>query len=52
MELAIAPILLMLLVLFVLARVFAAIIERFGFPGLIGEIIVGILIANIVINDT
>ncbi len=52
MELAIAPILIMLLVLFVLARVFAAIIEKFGFPGLIGEIIVGILIANIVINDT
>ena len=52
MELEIAPILFMLLVLFVLARTFSAIIERFGFPGLIGEIIVGILIANIFINDT
>ncbi|MBO4502754.1 MAG: cation:proton antiporter [Candidatus Methanomethylophilus sp.] len=48
----IAPILLMLLVLFVLARTFSAIIERFGFPGLIGEIIVGILIANIAIDGT
>ena len=52
MELLIAPILLMLLVLFVLARTFSAIIERFGFPGLIGEIIVGILIANIAIDGT
>lgn len=48
----IASILLMLVVLFVLARVAAVVIEKFGFPGLIGEIIVGILVANIVINDT
>ena len=52
MELAIASVLLMLVVLFVLARLFAGIVERFGFPGLIGEIVVGILIANVIINGT
>lgn len=45
-----APILVMLLVIFVLARIFSAIVERFGLPGLIGEIIVGILIANVAIG--
>ncbi len=45
-------ILLMLLVLFALARVGNRVFERFGVPGLIGEIIVGILIANIAINGT
>ncbi len=48
--LELAPIIMMLLVIFVVARVFSAIVERFGFPGLIGEIIAGILIANLALN--
>ncbi len=43
-------ILIMLAVLFALARIGNRLVESVGFPGLIGEIIVGILIANIVIN--
>ncbi len=39
-----------LVVLFALARIGSAIVSRFGFPGLIGEIVVGILIANIAIS--
>jgi len=46
------PILLMLLVFFALARLGNRVFERFGIPGLIGEIIVGILIANVAINGT
>lgn len=42
----------MLLVLFALARICGAIVEKFGFPGLIGEIVAGILAANIIINGT
>ncbi len=45
-------ILLMLFVVFALARTFSAVVEKFGFPGLIGEIVLGILMANVVINDT
>ena len=46
----IVSILLMLLVLFVLARIGNRIFEHFGVPGLIGEILIGILIANIAIG--
>ncbi len=45
-------ILMMLLVLFLLARIGAGIVEKFGFPGLIGEIVVGIIVANLAIGDT
>ena len=45
-------ILLMLLVLFALARIGNRLFELFGMPGLIGEIIVGIIIANVVIDGT
>ncbi len=41
-------ILLMLLVLYVLAVTGSTIFERFGVPGLIGQILVGVLIANII----
>ncbi|WII06978.1 cation:proton antiporter [Methanomassiliicoccales archaeon LGM-RCC1] len=34
-------------VIFVLARIGATLFARFGFPGLIGEILIGILIANV-----
>ena len=36
-----------MVVLFALARLGALLFEKFGFPGLIGEILVGIIIANI-----
>ena len=44
-------ILLMLVVLFILAAIGSKIFAHFGVPGLIGEIIVGIIIANLVIGD-
>ena len=47
----IASILLMSAVLMALAYIGFKIFARFGMPGLIGEIIVGILIANIAIGD-
>ena len=43
--------LLALVVLFALARVGSAIVSRFGLPGLIGEIIMGVIIANLAIGD-
>ena len=45
------PILLMLVVLFFLARIGNRVVEHFGIPGLIGEIIVGIIIANLTFGD-
>lgn len=42
------PILLMLLVLYVLAVTGSTIFERFGVPGLIGQILVGVIVANII----
>ncbi len=44
-------VLLTLVILFAMARVGSLIFSRFGFPGLIGEILMGIVIANIVIGD-
>jgi len=43
--------LLMLVVLFVLAAAGSKIFTHFGIPGLIGEIIIGVVIANLVIGD-
>lgn len=42
----------MMAVLFLLARIGNRVFERFGLPGLIGEILVGIAIANIAIDGT
>ncbi|MDR2698543.1 MAG: cation:proton antiporter [Candidatus Methanoplasma sp.] len=44
-------ILIMMVALIVLAYMASAIFERFGVPGLIGEIVMGVLIANLVIGD-
>jgi len=44
-------ILLMLVVLFILAAIGSKVFSLFGVPGLIGEIVVGIIIANLVIGD-
>ena len=38
-------------VLFVLARIGSSLVSRFGLPGLIGEIVIGIVIANLAIGD-
>ena len=48
----VASVILMLVVLLVLARIGARLFARFGMPGLIGEIIIGILIANISFDGT
>ena len=44
-------ILVTLVVLYALARLGSAIISRFGLPGLIGEILIGVIVANLVIGD-
>lgn len=38
-------------VLFILARIGSSLVSRFGLPGLIGEILIGILIANLAVGD-
>ncbi|MDR1404697.1 MAG: cation:proton antiporter [Candidatus Methanoplasma sp.] len=48
----IGSILIMLAVLIVLARIGSRVFGRLGMPGLIGEIVVGIAIANLTIGDT
>ncbi len=40
-----------LVVLYALARIGSYLISRLGLPGLIGEIVVGIIVANLVIGD-
>lgn len=47
----ITSVLIMLVVLLVLARIGSRVFARFGIPGLIGEIIVGAIIANLTIGD-
>ena len=47
----ISSILAMLAVLIILAYIGSKLFEKFGMPGLIGEIIIGIIIANFVIGD-
>ncbi|MCQ2056306.1 MAG: cation:proton antiporter [archaeon] len=43
--------LLVLTVIFILIKLAAALFDRFGIPGLVGEILVGILLASIVVGD-
>lgn len=47
----IASVLIMLVVLLVIARIGSRIFVRFGIPGLIGEILLGMVIANLAIGD-
>ena len=47
----IAQLLLVLAIVFLLAKSASYVFNRFGIPGLIGEILVGILIANIIIGE-
>lgn len=44
-------ILVTLVVLYTLARLGTLLVSRFGLPGLIGEIVMGVVIANLVIGD-
>ncbi len=46
-----AQILVTLVILFALARAGSAIVSRFGLPGLIGEILIGIVVANLTFGD-
>ncbi len=45
------PVLLVFIVLLVLARLGSRLFTRFGIPGLIGEILVGVAVANLAIGD-
>ena len=44
-------ILLMLFVVFVMAKMASLVVKRFGIPGLVGEIIIGVLLSNLIIGD-
>ena len=50
-ELDMGQLMIVLSLLFVLAFFASAVFKRFGIPGLIGEILVGVIVANIVIGD-
>ncbi|MDR2866211.1 MAG: cation:proton antiporter [Methanomassiliicoccaceae archaeon] len=50
-ELDMGQLLIILSVLFVLAFSASTVMKRFGIPGLIGEILVGVLVANVIIGD-
>lgn len=47
----IAQVILTLAIVFILAKTMSRIIARFGVPGLIGEIVLGVVLANLVIGD-
>ena len=47
----IAQVLLTLAIVFILAKTMSRVVSRFGAPGLIGEIVLGIILANLVIGD-
>ncbi len=51
MELDVAQVILTLVIVFALAKGASYVFARFGMPGLIGEIILGIILANLVIGD-
>ncbi len=46
-----ANVLLMLFVVFVLAKLSSLVVKKFGIPGLVGEIIIGVLLSNVIIGD-
>jgi len=50
-EFEIGVVLIQLFVLFSLAKVSAIIVKRFGIQGLVGEILAGILVANLAVGD-
>ena len=51
MAVAIEQVMIILSLLFILAFFASAVFKRFGIPGLIGEILVGVFVANLVIGE-
>lgn len=51
MSMDLFQLLLTMAILFILARLGSALVSRFGLPGLIGEIVMGIIIANLAFGD-
>ena len=51
MELDVEQVILTLVIIFALAKAASYVFARFGMPGLIGEIIIGIVIVNLTIGD-
>lgn len=47
----IAQVILTLAIVFILAKTCSRVVAKFGFPGLIGEIVLGVVLANLVIGD-
>ena len=47
----ISQILLTIALLFIMAKTCSRVVARFGFPGLIGEIVLGIVLSNLIIGD-
>ncbi len=50
-EIEAAQILLMLAVVFILSKTLSRVVAKFGIPGLVGEIVLGVVLANLVIGD-
>ena len=47
----IARIMLMLAIVFILSKTMSRVVAKLGAPGLIGEIVLGVILANLVIGD-
>ena len=47
----IAQIFLMLAIVFILSKTLSRVVSKFGIPGLVGEIVLGVVLANLVIGD-
>ena len=47
----IAQVMLALAIVFILSKTMSRVVSKFGIPGLVGEIILGVVLANIVIGD-
>ncbi len=50
-EIEAAKILLMLAIVFILSKTLSRVVAKFGIPGLVGEIVLGVVLANLVIGD-
>ena len=47
----IAQVLLTLAIVFILAKAMSRVVSKFGAPGLIGEIVLGVILANLILGD-
>lgn len=50
-DMEIAQVILTLAIVFILAKTMSRVVARFGVPGLIGEIVLGVVLANLVVGD-